>query len=53
MPTGESCHTCHVCGATDVSHPDRDFFVTEDGNEICNVCLEAQESEEGPKESTP
>ena len=25
-------------GATDITHPDRDFRVTADGRELCNVC---------------
>jgi hypothetical protein len=39
----EALHTCSVCGATDKSHPDRDFrYKTVDGEAvaICNVCRE-------------
>ena len=41
----EALHTCYVCGATDKSHPDRDFrYKTVDGETvaICNVCREKQ-----------
>jgi hypothetical protein len=39
----EALHTCHICGATDQTHPDRDFrYKTVDGDAvaICNVCRE-------------
>ena len=35
----ESFHCCKTCGATELSHPDRDFRVTSDGDEICSDCL--------------
>ena len=38
---GEAFHECESCGATDVTHPDRDFRVTADGRELCNVCRDA------------
>lgn len=50
---GESFHSCTQCGATDVSHPDRDFFVTEDDRELCDECLRAGSGESGPAQSTP
>lgn len=31
-------HTCNQCGATDLTHPERQFFY-EDGVGICEVCL--------------
>ncbi|MEO0509557.1 MAG: hypothetical protein AAF065_06835 [Verrucomicrobiota bacterium] len=39
----EALHVCYVCGATEKSHPDRDFrYKTVDGKvvAICNVCRE-------------
>lgn len=32
-------HLCKQCGATEVSHPDRDFRVADDGQEICSDCI--------------
>lgn len=32
-------HRCKQCGATEVSHPDREFRVAEDDEEICSDCL--------------
>ncbi len=40
-----SFHRCKECGATEVSHPDREFRVGEDGEEICSACLPPQSSE--------
>jgi len=37
----EAFHTCSVCGATDKSHPQRDFRYR-DGKGICSVCIEAE-----------
>ncbi|MDP0491840.1 MAG: hypothetical protein Q7Q71_12390 [Verrucomicrobiota bacterium JB023] len=37
---GASFHKCEVCGATEVSHPDRDFRITSDDKEICSHCLD-------------
>jgi len=34
----DAFHTCDNCGATDQSHPDREFRVTADGRELCSVC---------------
>lgn len=47
MSDEEPFHVCSVCGATDVSHPEREFFYT-DGVGICNVCLEKQQKEQEP-----
>ncbi len=41
----EPFHVCTVCGATDVSHPDRDFRYRKDGA-ICSVCLEKENGTE-------
>lgn len=32
-------HTCVECGATEISHPEREFRVTADGDEHCDDCL--------------
>lgn len=34
-----SFHRCKECGATEQSHPDRDFRVTADEDEVCSDCL--------------
>lgn len=39
---GEAFHTCEICNATEVSHPERDFRVTADDREICSVCLDRE-----------
>jgi len=41
-------HQCHVCKKTEVDDPALDFRVTADGDEICNVCREAQAAVPGP-----
>lgn len=41
----EPFHTCSVCDATDISHPDRDFRYRKEGA-ICSVCLEKENGEE-------
>ncbi len=38
LPETEAFHHCEGCGATEVSHPDREFRITSDGLEICDVC---------------
>lgn len=48
FPAGDSFHACGQCGATDTTHPDRDFRITEDDRELCDVCLEGN-----PAEGTP
>lgn len=46
---GQPFHTCSVCGATDISHPDRQFFYDK-GVCICEVCArEAQEAAQTAK----
>ncbi len=42
----EAFHVCSNCGATDVTHPEREFRVLPNGEEICNVCLERQREKE-------
>ncbi len=39
LPEGEDFHRCEQCGATDSSHPERDFRVTGEDRELCNTCL--------------
>ena len=39
LTAGEAFHKCEQCGATDSSHPERDFRVTEEERELCNACL--------------
>ncbi len=34
----DSLHVCAQCGATEITHPDRDFRVRQDGTEFCNLC---------------
>ncbi len=36
--TDETFHRCESCGATEVSHPAREFRVAADGNEYCDAC---------------
>lgn len=35
----ETFHLCTVCAATEASHPERDFRINADGEEICSECL--------------
>ena len=39
-PEGEAFHHCAQCGATDSSHPEREFRVTEEDQELCSKCLD-------------
>ena len=41
----EPFHTCVSCGATDITHPDRDFRYRKEGA-ICSVCLAKEEGGE-------
>lgn len=41
-------HTCISCGATEQSHPDRDFRVTPDDTELCSACLDADTPSQPP-----
>ncbi len=38
--TRQCFHTCKSCGATEHSHPERDFRVTPDDYELCSSCLD-------------
>lgn len=38
LSSGEAFHTCESCGATEISHPDREFRITSAGRELCDVC---------------
>ena len=40
LPEGEAFHHCAQCGATDSSHPEREFRVTEEDQELCSKCLD-------------
>jgi hypothetical protein len=40
LPTGEAFHTCEACGATEHTHPDREFRITSDDQELCATCLD-------------
>jgi len=35
LPESAAFNTCAVCGATEISHPDHDFRVGEDGKDYC------------------
>ncbi len=37
MPVSETLHRCETCGATEASHPERDFRVAADGHEYCEL----------------
>ncbi len=39
LPDNHAFHTCVECGATESSHPEREFRVTADGDEHCDDCL--------------
>jgi hypothetical protein len=41
-PADEAFHTCASCGATEHSHPDREFRMTEQDEELCSACLDEQ-----------
>lgn len=38
-PDASAFHTCASCGATDQTHPEREFRVTAAGDELCSRCL--------------
>jgi hypothetical protein len=52
LPAGDSFHACEQCGATDTTHPDRDFRIAEDDRELCDVCLEGNPVDRNPAEGT-
>lgn len=35
---GDTFHECATCGATEKTHPEREFRVAADGNEFCDSC---------------
>lgn len=39
VPDSEAFNTCAVCGATEISHPDTDFRVGNDGKDYCEEHL--------------
>jgi hypothetical protein len=38
IATGDTFHECTTCGATEKTHPQREFRVAADGNEFCDAC---------------
>ena len=40
-------HECAQCGATEASHPGREFRVTADGRELCDACLPEKQADTG------
>lgn len=42
IPASASLHRCEICGITEISHPDADFRVAEDGHEYCTAHLPSQ-----------
>lgn len=40
----EPFHTCSLCGATDISHPERDFRYRKDGG-VCSECVPLREED--------
>ena len=40
LPEGQAFHHCAQCGATDISHPQREFRVTGEEQELCSECLD-------------
>ena len=38
--TEEAFHTCELCGATDLTDPDRQFRITSDDIELCSECID-------------
>ncbi|MEM6911985.1 MAG: hypothetical protein AAF555_10440 [Verrucomicrobiota bacterium] len=44
LPETESFHLCVECGATELSHPELEFRIGEDGEEYCGACLAKRKS---------
>ena len=44
LPVSETLHRCSVCGITEVTAPNADFRVAEDGNEYCLLHLPQQKA---------
>lgn len=40
----EAFHACDSCGATDKTHPEREFRVTADDRELCDACRNTPEA---------
>lgn len=40
LPAEEAFHTCQLCGATDLTDPDREFRITSEDIELCEECLD-------------
>jgi hypothetical protein len=38
IPEGEAFHSCESCGATEQTHPEREFRVTAEDRELCDQC---------------
>ncbi len=38
VAAGDAFHTCATCGATEKTHPGREFRVAPDGDEYCDTC---------------
>ena len=41
LPATEAFHKCDECGATEISHTDREFRITSEGQELCSDCRDA------------
>lgn len=50
-PEGEPLHTCQSCGATEITHPEREFRVTADGDDLCSACLDQRPGPGDPTRS--
>lgn len=48
LQSRDAFHKCDECGATDATHPERDFRVTENDQEICNSCLDKKPGGDEP-----
>ena len=38
VPEGEAFHSCESCGATELTHPEREIRVTAEDRELCDQC---------------
>jgi len=50
-PEGQAFHTCSSCEVNDITSPDLEFRVAENGDEYCIPCLEKIQ-QDGPPDST-
>lgn len=46
LPETESFHRCDRCGATETTHPDREFRITGEGEELCSGCRQGTGEDE-------